>query len=94
MPTGLAQSESTSGVCKNCGHKARNHFSDNSPIRGRCLERDCKCNWTWNGENDTNAPLSEAMETSHPLIAHSSHRLDLVAKDSSNGGIIGTAQKG
>lgn len=42
-----------SRVCRNCGHEARNHFSARSPIIKGCLEKDCKCDWAWNGKNDT-----------------------------------------
>jgi hypothetical protein len=94
MRTQFTQDDSTSGICRNCGHKARNHFSENSPIRRRCLERDCKCDWTWNGLNDTNAPLKEVTETSHPLIAPLRQRLDPAIKDSSDDEMIKPAQQG
>ena len=40
-------------LCKNCGHAVINHFAKNSPIAKRCIEKDCLCNLTWNGENET-----------------------------------------
>jgi hypothetical protein len=93
MLTRFAQDDSMPGICRNCGHKARNHFSENSPIRRRCLERDCKCDWAWNGENDTYDPLNEVTETSHDLIARPSHRLDHAVKDSCDGEMMRAAQK-
>jgi len=39
--------------CQNCGHPVRNHFSENSPIRKRCLEKGCVCSWAWDGKNGT-----------------------------------------
>ncbi len=39
--------------CRNCGHAARNHFAENSPIRKRCLEKGCMCSWAWDGKTGT-----------------------------------------
>ena len=55
MPNKFALNDSTSGICRNCGHKVRNHFAASSPVMKRCLEKDCKCDWAWNGDNDTSA---------------------------------------
>jgi hypothetical protein len=55
MPTQFAMDDSMSGVCRNCGHKVRNHFAASSPVMKRCLEKGCKCDWAWNGDNDTTA---------------------------------------
>ena len=54
MKNYFAPSDSVSGVCRNCGHKARNHFAERSPLTKRCLEKDCKCDWAWDGKNETN----------------------------------------
>jgi hypothetical protein len=66
METQFAMDDSISGVCRNCGHKARNHYAASSPIMKRCLEKDCKCDWAWNGKNDTTATEDRKLKRRPP----------------------------
>ena len=41
------------GRCRNCGHSAMNHFAKNSIVKRGCMEKECNCDWRWDGMNET-----------------------------------------
>jgi hypothetical protein len=64
MHTGLDEDSSTTFLCKECGHNVRNHFAENSPIRKHCIENGCRCNWVWDGNNETKPATPHGIEGS------------------------------
>jgi hypothetical protein len=64
MPT--ITNSSTKFVCKKCGHDVRNHFAERSPIRKHCAEKDCECDWAWDGDCTTRmVQVVREIESSH-----------------------------
>jgi hypothetical protein len=44
---------STTPVCEKFAHNFPNHFSQNAPLRRRCVEHQCKRDWDWNVNAET-----------------------------------------